>query len=78
VRPARGRAGRESRFRGQARLFVDGVVSAEQRLNKVNLIDGGESVAFYIGRAGGSTVGEGYEPPFPFTGKLERLTIVLD
>ncbi len=63
---------------GTARMFVDGVVAAEQRLDKVNLIDGGESLAFYIGRAGGSTVGEGYKPPFPFTGKLARLTIALD
>lgn len=63
---------------GTARLFIDGKIAAEQRLEKVNLINGGESFAFNLGRAGGSRVGEGYTAPFPFTGKLERLTITLD
>jgi hypothetical protein len=63
---------------GTARLFIDGKVAAEQRLEKVNLINGGEGVALNFGRAGGSRVGEGYNAPFPFTGKLERLTVTLD
>ncbi len=63
---------------GTARLFIDGKLAAEQQLEKVNLLNSGESFALNIGRVGGSRVGEGYTAPFPFTGKLERFTITLD
>jgi arylsulfatase len=63
---------------GTARLFIDGTVAAEQRLEKVNLNNAGEGVALNLGRTGGSRVSDDFEAPFPFTGNLQRLTITLD
>lgn len=63
---------------GTARLFVDGALVAEQKLDTLNLMPGGENLGLHIGRAGGSTVSEAYVAPAPFNGRLDRFSLMLD
>jgi len=63
---------------GTARLFVDGTLVAEQRLNGMNLINGGENLGLNIGRAAGTTVSTAYTAPSPFNGIIKRLSLLLD
>lgn len=63
---------------GTARMWIGERQVAVQRLDKVALINGGEAYAFYLGFTGGSRVSDEFSAPFPFTGKLERLTIEVD
>ncbi|WP_394728911.1 arylsulfatase [Altererythrobacter sp. GH1-8] len=63
---------------GTGRMYFNDELVAEERLGKVALINGGEAYAFYIGATGGSRVSDAFEAPYPFTGELERLSIIVD
>ncbi|WP_206520298.1 arylsulfatase [Altererythrobacter sp. BO-6] len=63
---------------GTARMWIGSELVAQQRLAKVDLINSGEAFAFYMGLTGGSRISDAFDAPFPFTGRLERLTIEVD
>ena len=63
---------------GTARMWIGEEQVAEQRLDRVAMINGGEAYAFYLGFTGGSRVSDEFTAPFPFTGELEKLTIEVD
>lgn len=63
---------------GTARMYIGDRLVAQQRLDKVALINGGEAYAFYIGQTGGSRISDAFEAPYRFTGTIERLSISVD
>ncbi len=73
-KPARGDAYSLGVRDGHGRLFVNGQLAGERDIDSF----GAFSETFDVGSDLGSPVSEGYETPFAFTGKIDKITLVLD
>ena len=61
---------------GEAAIAIDGKVVGKARIN--NTVAGRFGIdTFGVGSDTGSPVSDTYKPPYPFTGKIERVDIEL-
>lgn len=67
---------RKEPFNGIAQLFVDGRCVGSGAVRTMRASRPAE--ALYCGREGGSPVDTGYTPPFPFTGRIQRVVVQID
>ncbi len=65
-------------FGGTGRLYVNGKKVAEQEMPRMHIATYSLAETFDIGLDTGTQVSRLYEGPFPFVGKLDRVTIVLN
>lgn len=66
---------RTGQHRGHSRLFVNDLQVAEGEISHTVPALYGLSDTFEVGRDSGTPINDGYAPPYPFTGLLERVVV---
>ena len=60
---------------GKGQLYIDGILVGESEIPLTNPLSMGLISAINCGADAGAPVTPKYKPPFPFTGKIHKVTV---